>query len=86
MKINIDKKFIINDKEIIYRNSKRGWAIVIMPDKILIDNYEHGYAHIHPDRKEIRTQKLEETLNIIYQHINKHNGVDLKELRQELIK
>ena len=52
----------------------------------MIDNYEHGYAHIHPERKEIRTQKLEETLNIIYQHINKHNGVDLKELRQELIK
>lgn len=86
MKINIDKKFKINNKEIIYRQSQRGWAIVIMPNKILIDNYEHGYAHIHPDRKEIKTESLNETLNIVIKHIEIHSTVELKKLRKELIK
>ena len=51
MKISIDKKINYILKEVINGESRRGWAIVIMPDKIQIDNYEHGFAHIHPDRK-----------------------------------
>ena len=63
MKIRIDKRIFLFEKEIIYMDSKRGWSIVIMPEKVLIDNYEHGFAHIHPDRKEIKTQNLNDTLD-----------------------
>ena len=36
----------IYDRDVYKRKSKRGWAIVIMPDNIRIDNY-HGFTHIH---------------------------------------
>ena len=44
-----------------------------MPNNILIDNYEHSYPHIHPNREEIKTNSMEEVLNIVKLHteINK---------------
>jgi len=57
-----------------------------MPDKILIDNFQHGYAHIHPDRKEIKTKDLNNTYMIVLKHINENQGVNYEKLRKELIK
>ncbi|MDO5825851.1 MAG: hypothetical protein Q4Q22_05685 [Methanosphaera sp.] len=57
-----------------------------MPDNILIDNYEHGFAHIHPDRSEIKTKNLNDTLDIVLNHIKKYHDLDIVKLRQELIK
>ncbi|MDR2543964.1 MAG: hypothetical protein LBD03_00175 [Methanobrevibacter sp.] len=52
-----------------------------MPDEILIDNYHHGYPHIHPYREEIKTKTLEETLNVVLIHLDNNKGVNLKKLR-----
>jgi hypothetical protein len=76
----------IYDKLVYQNRSPKGWSIVIMPDKILIDNYHHGYPHIHPDRKEIRTNNQKETFNIVINHIHKNKGINYNELRKELIK
>ena len=57
-----------------------------MPENILIDNYHHGFPHIHPDRKEIKTTKLEPKLITVLKHINKNKDVKYDELREELIK
>ena len=71
----------------VYKNiSPKGWAIAIMPDKILIDNFHHGFAHIHPDRKEIITDNLEDTYLLVFKHIKENKGVNFDVLRKELIK
>ncbi|GAA5818869.1 MAG: conserved hypothetical protein [Methanobrevibacter sp. CfCl-M3] len=73
------------NKKVYGTYNKKGWSVVIMPDEILIDNYHHGYPHIHPNREEIKTKTLEETLNIVLIHLDNNKGVNLKKLRMELI-
>ena len=36
------------NKTIFQAVTDSGWSVVIMPESILIDNYHHGYVHIHP--------------------------------------
>ena len=86
MKTNKNQKIIYYDKQLIFQKSKRGWTVVIMPDNILIDNYEHGYPHIHPNRDEIKTNSMKEVLNIVKLHIEINKKVDFKKLKEELIK
>ena len=57
-----------------------------MPDKILIDNFHHGFPHIHPDRKEIKTKNLEDTFKIVLNHIIMNEGIQFNQLKEELIK
>jgi len=57
-----------------------------MPDELLIDNYHHGYPHIHPYREEIKTKTLDETLIFVLLHLDTNKGLDLNLLRKELIK
>ncbi len=68
------------------RESKRGWSIVIMPDNILIDNYHHGYPHIHPDRDKIAYDNPQIIYKIICDHIARENKVVLDKLKKELMK
>jgi len=74
------------DKFIYFKESFNGWSIVIMPDKILIDNFHHGYIHLHPERLEIKTKTLNDSFLIIWEHINKYEGVKLEQLKKDLIK
>lgn len=76
----------IYNKKVYYNNNKRGWSIVIMPDNILIDNFHHGYAHIHPDRKEIKLENSKDVLREVLNHIERNKGVNYNQLRKELIK
>ena len=76
----------MHDKGIRFQETVRGWSIVIIPDNILLDNYEHGFPHIHPDRAEIKTKTLYETLFIVKAHIEKYKKVELDLLREELLK
>lgn len=86
MKSNKNEVIQIYNK-IVYKNiSPKGWAIAIMPDKILIDNFHHGFAHIHPDRKEIITDNLEDTFKLVFKHIEENQGVNFELLKKELIK
>jgi len=71
------------NKQVYGSYTKKGWAIVIMPDDILIDNYHHGYPHIHPEREEIKTKTLEDTLNHVLIHLEDNKGINLKKLREE---
>ncbi|KZX11073.1 hypothetical protein [Methanobrevibacter curvatus] len=56
-----------------------------MPDNILIDNFHHGHVHIHPDRREIKTQDLQSTLIIVLKHISTNKEVQYGKLRGVLI-
>lgn len=85
MKINTNQDIYLYEKRIIFQETVRGWSIVIMPDNILLDN-EHGFPHIHPDRAEIKTKTLYETLFIVKTHIEKYKKVELDLLREELLK
>jgi hypothetical protein len=86
MKIKTSSKIIIYGKEIHLNISPKGWSIVIMPDNILIDNFHHGYTHIHPDRKEIITETQEDTLKKVLEHLHENKGINLEKLEKELIK
>ena len=86
MKEQNQNVFQLHNKKIYVKRSFKGWSIVIMPENILLDNFHHGYAHIHPDRKELKTKDLETTLIKILEHISNNEGVDYDKLRKELIK
>lgn len=86
MKENTSEKIRIYDKDIYLNNSPKGWSIVIMPDNILLDNFHHGYAHLHPDRKELITKTRDDTLKMVLEHLHKHKKINFKQLERELIK
>jgi len=77
--------------KIVYKaETSTGWAVMIMPDEILIDNYHHGYNHIHPDssnhdlKLEIKDNTDDKIYNIVCNHIEKNEGINLKKLIKEL--
>lgn len=77
-----------HDKIIYHRRSKIGWAIVIMPDNVRIDNF-HGFTHLHLEGKgchePIKHDPFDTVLNIVVDHIERNRGLHKKELRLELI-
>jgi hypothetical protein len=86
MKDRDSSQIKIRDRNIYINQSKRGWSIVIMPDNILIDNFHHGYPHIHPDRDEIAYDNPQKVYDIISNHIKREQGIKIKKLREELLK
>ena len=78
----------IYDRDVYKRKSKRGWAIVIMPDNIRIDNY-HGFTNIHfslnGKHEKIKYDDFDEIYRIIKMHILLNKGINKKLLRKELI-
>jgi len=73
------------NKKVYGSFNKKGFSVVIMSDDILIDNYHNGYPHIHPDREEIKTKTLNDTLTVVLRHLEKNKGINLSKLRKELI-
>lgn len=73
-------------KTIITRQTRAGWSLIVKEDKLLIDNFQHGYPHIHPNRAEIKTQTLFETLLFVKRHIEKYKTLNIEKLREELLK
>ncbi|MDR0912695.1 MAG: hypothetical protein LBM96_08885 [Methanobrevibacter sp.] len=75
-------------KDIYINNSSRGWAIVIMPEEIRIDNY-HKEPHIHIKSNRphlpIKFSKIDEVGLIVELHLEKYNGININELKNELI-
>jgi len=79
--------------KIIYKaETTTGWAVVIMPDGILIDNYHYGYTHIHsnPDihnfKEKIKDNSHDKVYRIICSHIEMNECLNLKTLIEELKK
>lgn len=83
MKSNFHEKIIYYDK------SKRGWAIVVMPDSIRIDNFylpTHLHVKIYGIHIPIKYKEMDEVGLILKRHIARNNGkINLKELKKELI-
>ena len=81
----------VHGRDIIYRDGPRGWALVIMPDYILIDNYYHG-PHIHKTKElnetapriPIKFTTLDEVYEVVLNHIEKNRGVNYNTLVEEL--
>lgn len=76
------------NNQIYWRKSKRGWSIIVMPDSIRIDN-NHGYCHIHLKYKKNYQTIKDDSFGGIYQliigHIEENNGINLDDLKKELL-
>lgn len=77
--------------KVVYKaETTTGWAVMIMPDEILIDNYHHGYIHIHLDpsshdlKIEINDNTDDKIYSIVCNHLEKNGGLILKNLIKEL--
>lgn len=81
-----------HDKIIYKAETTTGWSVVVMPGGILIDNYHHGYTHIHPNPykhkiKERINENTQQTIfMIVYKHIEENEEINLKTLIKELKK
>jgi len=88
MKMVEKDKISFGDKYMHISNSQRGWAIVIMPDDIRVDNHNLP-THIHIKNKGIHIptiyQDMEEVKLIIRCHIHRNRGINLNLLKKELI-
>lgn len=84
MRKGTNEKTQIGNRTFIYRKTERGWAIIVMPDRLQIDNYYHG-VHIHPDRAELRITDPEILKEIIINHILEENRIDFKKLRRLIL-
>jgi hypothetical protein len=88
MKQRTQEKFQKHGKDIYYHETPRGWAIVIMPDKIRIDTYNKN-AHIHFGLKgihlPIKYNELETVGFIIIMHLKKYKKINKKKLKEILI-
>lgn len=88
MKEKTQNQFQLHGKDIYYHETPRGWAIVIMPDRIRIDTY-HKEPHIHFGLKgihlPIQFKELEIVGLIIILHLNKYKKIDKKRLKERLI-
>lgn len=75
----------VRERTVVFRKIEdKGWAIVVKEDKVLIDNYHHGFAHIHPDRRKIKYQDLEDALEAVVKHIEKYGKINVERLREEI--
>lgn len=83
MKNEVRNTVKIADRIIYFRETERGWAIVVLPDNFKVDSYYHG-VHIHPDRTELIIKDPEVIYDIIYEHILRNGRIIEYILRKEL--
>ena len=80
----------IHGKTIYIVKATGGWSLIVMEDKIILDNYHNKGSHIHfnpenhKDEMKIKHNSQEKNLNIIVEHINKNKKLIIKELIKEL--
>lgn len=76
------------NNQIHWRKSKKAWSILLMPESIRIDN-NHGYCHIHLKYKKnyqtIKNNSFIGIYQLIIGHIEKNNGINLDDLKKELL-
>ncbi|MDR0774697.1 MAG: MarR family transcriptional regulator [Rickettsia sp.] len=88
MKRDNTEKTKIGNYDVYEREGYRGWAIIIMPDGLRIDNY-HGFPHIHFTHKgkkhKINTNNMEKALEILYNHIWKNEIINKKKITGRII-
>lgn len=89
MKVEDRQKTKIGNYDVYERQTQRGWAIVILPIGIKIDNF-HGFSHFHfssedKEHHKININTLEEAYNITFNHIIKNTEINPKKLYEELL-
>jgi hypothetical protein len=75
-------------KKVLITKSQRGWAIVIRPDNLRVDNYRietHMHFHTHGKHFPIKFKEMETVGLIIDLHIEKNKGINKDKLTKELI-
>ena len=83
---------LVNGKTVYKAETPQGWAIVIMPDNILIDNYHIDKAHIHPNPKkhiikeEIGEDDSEKVYETVLKHLYENDELNRDNLKRELRK
>ena len=83
---------LINGKTVYKAETPQGWAIVIMPDNILIDNYHIDKTHIHPNpekhiiKEEIEEDNPKKVYETVLRHLYENDELDLDKLKKELRK
>ena len=81
----MEREIRVKGRTVLYRIvPRKGWAVVVKEDNVLIDNYHHGYPHIHPEREPIKTDDVYEVVEIVVRHIERYGKVKLDKLREEL--
>ncbi len=88
MKYEKSSSNVLKDQTIYWRKSKKAWSILLMPESIRIDN-NHGYCHIHIEYKKnyqkIKDDSFDDIYQLIIGHIEKNNGINLDDLKKELL-
>ncbi|MDR2966430.1 MAG: hypothetical protein LBU74_00580 [Methanobacteriaceae archaeon] len=90
MSWKIQNNVEINNRNVYHAETNKGWAVVILPDNIIIDNYHRGCVHIHPNHskhyiyEELEQYSMLEVFEIVCLHIDKNNDLILKKLIKEL--
>jgi len=78
----------LQNNQIYWRQSKKGWSLIVMPESIRIDN-NHGYCHIHLKYKKnyqtIKDNSFDGIYQLIIGHIEENNGINLDDLKKELL-
>ncbi len=81
----MEREIRVKGRTVLYRIvPRKGWAVVVKEDNVLIDNYHHGYPHIHPEREPIKANDVYEVVEIVVRHIERYGKVKLDKLREEL--
>jgi hypothetical protein len=89
MKVENTNKRKIGNYDVYERETMKGWAIVIMPSGIKIDNF-HGFSHFHFSQEDKKHHKItintkEEAYYIVFNHIIKNEKLNPKKLFEELL-
>jgi len=75
MKDETSKKILVSDRRVLYRGTLRGWAIVVIPDGIMIDSFFNGvHFHLSMEKSSVpkKVQIAIKDPNIIHEKICRH--------------
>ncbi|MGL4669841.1 MAG: hypothetical protein ACRCVG_04515 [Methanobacteriaceae archaeon] len=88
MKLNNGNVVKVRGYNIYERKSRKGWAIIIMPIGIRIDNF-HGFPHIHfsqnGKKHNINTNNFNKVYKVVFTHILTNTKISKEKLREELL-
>jgi hypothetical protein len=91
MKDESTKIILIYDRKVLFRETLRGWAIVVIPEGIMFDNFYHGvHIHLNGEDSSIEKDKREQITikdpNIIHEKICRHLKLERKIILSKLLK
>lgn len=84
-----ETKTVFQNNIVYHSKTVNGWAIIILPENIIIDNYHIKKSHIHlqPDKhfikEEIDEQDQYKILEIVFKHLDNNTKLDLEKLKEE---